>query len=128
MVQGPNGAVLAFVPITINGHGPYAFALDTGAATSLVDRTLVDQINLPVVGHVQQVTGVTGTGTARLIRLDNWSVGNVKLPTITATDLALPPSDVQSGLRGLLGSDVLSTFGAVTVDYERQQLVLRDRE
>jgi hypothetical protein len=30
-------------------------------------------------------------------------------------------------MRGLLGSDVLSRFGAVTVDYDHQRLALRTR-
>ena len=128
VITGSGGAVLALVPVTINGQGPYSFTLDTGASTSLVDKALVDRLNLPVVGRAQQVTGVTGSETARQIRLDNWSIGSVQLPTTIATDLPLPASDVQAGMLGLLGSDVLSTFGAITVDYERQVLVLRSRQ
>jgi len=121
------GSVLALVPVYIDGQGPYAFALDTGASRSLIDQELADQMGLQVVGRADDVTGVTGTTEADIVRVDQWRAGDVQLPTSTAIVLDLPGSSRQSGLRGLLGSDVLSSFGAITVDYEEGVLILRSR-
>ncbi len=125
VVQGPGGSVLALVPVYINDQGPYYFALDTGASTSAIDSVLVDQLGLQVVGRPQQVTGITGSVVTRLVRVDTWRVGNVPLPAANVTDLNLPGPSTGGGLQGLLGSDMLSHFGAVTVDYDRKLLVLR---
>ena len=35
------------VQVTINGHGPYTFVLDTGASALVVSQWLVDELKLP---------------------------------------------------------------------------------
>ncbi len=121
---GPGGTVLAFVPVTINGQGPYAFALDTGASQSIVDKSIAQQLGLPTVGSAGQVTGVTGAERADLVAVAMWSVGDVSLPGTQLVSLDLPAPSKGVGLAGLLGSDILSRFGAITVDYQRQLLIL----
>ncbi|MCL4533969.1 MAG: retropepsin-like domain-containing protein [Bacteroidetes bacterium] len=127
IVQGQGGAVLALIPVSIQGQGPFPFALDTGATTSLIDTNLATQLGLQVVGHVQQVTGVTGSEPAELVKVNQWNAGNISLPPITATSVNLPGPQHGGGLQGLLGSDVLSTYGTVIVDYQRGILVLNPK-
>ena len=124
VVEGPQGAVLALVPILIQGQGPFAFALDTGASQSIVDEQVADQLNLPVVGKAGKVTSVTGAEQADLVRVSDWRVGDVTLPQTNVISLSLPEPSRGVGLAGLLGSDILSRFGSITVDYDRQVLVL----
>ena len=38
--------VLALVPVTIDGKGPYTFALDTGASQSLVDSQIARDLRV----------------------------------------------------------------------------------
>ncbi len=128
VVEGPQGAVLALVPVLIAGQGPFAFALDTGASQSLVDSDIARQLNLPVVGRAGQVTGVTGAQQADLVRVSEWRVGDVSLPQTDVISLGLPEPSRGVGLAGLLGSDILSRFGAITVDYQREVLVLHQRD
>lgn len=127
VVQTPDGQVLAFVPVTIQGEGPFSFALDTGASQTLIDRQVVDQLDLPVVGQPQQVIGITGTTDARTVRVEEWSIGEVPLPPSVLADVNLPGAGRASQLQGLLGSDVLSSFGTITIDYEGQRLILSAR-
>lgn len=127
VVEGPRGAVLALVPVFVAGQGPFAFALDTGASQSLVDQALAQDLSLPVIGRTRELTGVAGAIEADVIRVDEWRAGDVDLPATTAVSLELPQTNRDMGLRGLLGSDVLSRFGAITVDYEREVLILRSR-
>lgn len=125
VVQGPGGSVLALVPVTVAGQGPFPFALDTGASQSVVDLDVKDRTNLPEVGRTREVTGILGTGEAIVVQVDDWQADDVTLPPVRAIALDLPKPAEGEGLAGLLGSDVLSTFGAITVDYERQVLILR---
>lgn len=127
VLQGQEGGVLALVPIFIQGQGPYAFALDTGASQSLIDTPLAKQLNLPVTGPGGQVTGVTGTEQAQLVEVGQWRMGDLPLPASAAIVVDLPEPNRGTGLAGLLGSDVLSQFGAVTIDYDHQQLIVHGR-
>lgn len=127
VVQTPDGQVLAFVPVTIQGEGPFSFALDTGASQTLIDRQVVNQLDLPVVGQPQQVIGIAGSTDARTVRVEDWSIGDVPLPPSVLADVNLPGSGRASELQGLLGSDVLSSFGTITIDYESERLILSAR-
>src|SRR5690242_13442342 len=51
-----NGATLVLLPVMIEGHGPYTFALDTGASTSLIAAPLARQLGLPQQGSPQQIS------------------------------------------------------------------------
>jgi hypothetical protein len=127
IVEGPAGAVLAFVPVFIRDQGPFLFALDTGASQSVIDQEITQQLNLPIVGRAAEVVGIVGVTEAPVIALDQWRAGDVPLPETAAITIDLPAPRKGEPIRGLLGSDVLSTFGAITVDYEQEELVLRAR-
>ncbi len=46
------------------------------------------------------------------------------LEPVKAVSVDLPQSEGPRAVQGLLGSDVLSRFGAVSIDYEREILWL----
>jgi hypothetical protein len=119
--------VLALVPVTINGKGPYAFALVTGASQSLVDLQVARALGVPVTGGKQQIAGVASISKVRSIRVRNWRVGKVKLPPTTVVEANLPFGNATSGVQGLLGSDMLSDFDVVTIDYAHSRLLLHHR-
>ncbi len=130
---GAQRAAMALVPVRIDGKGPFLFALDTGATTSLVPAALAQQLHLHREGAAQKIEGVTGGGKAYPVRIDNWSAGSVALPSSIVSALESsspePPSAVKGkegvhGPQGLLGSDVLSRFGKIAVDYDHSLLVL----
>ena len=125
VLQGPSGSTLALVPVYLNGQGPFAFALDTGASQSVVDEDLADQLKLPKDGPAVEMTGVSATAEATQVRVNAWRVGDVELPGRSMVCLKLSAANRRVKMRGLLGSDVLSRFGAVTVDYNNQRLLLR---
>lgn len=128
VVEGPGGAILAFVPVEVDGQGPYGFALDTGASTSVLDRSIAEELGLEQVGEAQGVTGVTGATEAAMVQIESWQMGEVDLGARPALVLDLGTDGAGPGIEGLLGSDVLSEFGAITVDYDEQVLRLRPRE
>jgi hypothetical protein len=126
VVEGPGESTLAFVPVFIDDEGPFRFALDTGASDTAVHLPLAEDLGLEM-GQVREITGVTGVGEAVDVEVTDWRLGDVPLPPSTVGGLPLPGAEDEMGFQGLLGSDILSTFGAITVDYEGGVLVLRDR-
>jgi predicted aspartyl protease len=121
VVSGSFG-VFAFARVFIDGKGPFRFTVDTGASHSVIDYDLVRRLDLRTVGEPLTVTGITCRGQAARLRMRSWRVGKVRLPAAEIQTIDMP--DPGGGVDGLLGSDILSTFGAISVDYGKQQLVL----
>jgi predicted aspartyl protease len=136
VVRGVGGTVLVNVDIFIDDQGPYTFVLDTGASRSVIDPAIAAELGLPESSRTGIVTGVTGQAEAAMVEVENWRIGEVPLPPTTVVALELPqiagPSilggilgDRMGEVRGLLGSDMLSEFGVVQLDYEQGVLILR---
>ena len=66
--------------------------------------------------------GVTGGEKASIVAVRSWSVGGTRLPSEKV--FSLPPADPGTGPIGLLGSDVLSHFRSIQVDYTKGLLIL----
>ena len=81
ILRGGGGTAMVLVPITIDGQGPYNFALDTGAGITLIDTDLASNLQLPVTGDSSQVSGVGGTQNITPVHIDSWSAGKIALPT-----------------------------------------------
>jgi predicted aspartyl protease len=119
--------VLALVPVTINGKGPWAFAIDTGASQSLVDSQVAHELAVPTTGAKQKIAGVASVSKVAAIKVKDWRVGKVKLPPTTVVEANLPFGNAHGGVQGLLGSDMLSQFDVVTIDYVQSRLLLHHR-
>jgi hypothetical protein len=119
--------VLALVPVTINGKGPWAFAIDTGASQSLVDSQVAHELAVPTTGTKQKIAGVASVSKVSAIKVKDWRVGKVKLPPTTVVEANLPFGNAHGGVQGLLGSDMLSQFDVVTIDYVHSRLLLHHR-
>jgi predicted aspartyl protease len=119
--------VIALVPVTIDGKGPYTFALDTGASQSLVDSAVARDLGVRKTGGSHRVAGITSVTNVRTIDVKHWSVGDVQLPATTVVEANLPFGNADGGVQGLLGSDMLSQFDVVTIDYAHGILRLHQR-
>ncbi|MFR9805484.1 aspartyl protease family protein [Pseudonocardia sp. RS010] len=62
------GSTLALTEMRLQGQGPFLFALDTGASSSVVDVDVADRIGLARTGSTRTVTGVVGQGDVALAR------------------------------------------------------------
>jgi predicted aspartyl protease len=119
--------VIAVVPVTIDGKGPYTFALDTGASQSLVDSAVARDLGARRSGGSHRVAGITTVTNVRTIEVKHWQVGDVQLPSTTVVEANLPFGNADGGVQGLLGSDMLSRFDVVTIDYAHGMLRLHQR-
>jgi predicted aspartyl protease len=122
--HGDKGATLVVVQVLIHGKGPYPMALDTGASLTLIDRSLADKLGLQVVGSPEPITGVGGAQQVTPVHISQWSLGKAQLPAMTITSASLADLKTSAGVDGLLGSDLLDRFGAITIDYTDSQVTL----
>ena len=119
--------VIAVVPVTIDGKGPYTFALDTGASQSLVDSAVARDLGARRSGGSHRVAGITNVTRVQTIEVEHWRVGDVELPATNVVEANLPFGNADGGVQGLLGSDMLSRFDVVTIDYAHGMLRLHQR-
>jgi hypothetical protein len=126
VVTGEHHSTVVLAPVFIDGKGPYAFAVDTGATRSVVFPRLADKLGLRPAGKAQPGEGVGCRLTGTPVRVPRWQVGKVALPaeTVVRIGSAGGAGISASGLGGLLGSDELAHFATVSIDYRSQVLRL----
>jgi gag-polyprotein putative aspartyl protease/Aspartyl protease len=116
--------VAELVNVCIGTSGPYPFVIDSGAGESIIDAGLATRLHLAHDGSKTEFEGVGCVGTAQPVRVPIWSVAGVALATQSLTAATLPGFGHTGEPVGLLGSDVLSRFGAVRIDFKAQTLTL----
>ncbi len=122
VITGSSGQTIAIVAVHIGSSGPFSFILDTGASSSVVSTQVAKELGLPVARTIGPVSGVGGViGRAQTTDVTQWRMGTVALPPTELIMISFPGS---GGPDGLLGSDVLSQFGTVNVDFSRRVLQL----
>jgi hypothetical protein len=124
ILRGQDRTVLVLVPITISGHGPYDFVLDTGASVSLIDQALAARLGLAATGTNHPVSGIGGTVQVPFVSVSHWQMGRLALPAAQLGSGPLPGDQRDQPARGLLGSDILSQFGTITVNYDDSTLTV----
>ena len=104
-------------------HTKATFAVDTGASVTEIDASVARTAGLRNVGAPAKIGAVSCTTPTQPVTFDDSTVGTVSLPTVTAV-AATAPAPTTTGRQGLLGADILSTFGTVTFDFVHQQVDL----
>jgi hypothetical protein len=112
--------------VCIGGEGPFPFLVDTGGSTTLVDSSLAARVHLALVDGPRTVSSFTCKRQISFADVSRWSVGNMTLLPQTV-EVGTVQSPVLPNLDGVLGSDTLSSFGAVRIDYRQQTLTLGPR-
>lgn len=118
------GQVAELVNVCIAGQGPFPFVLDSGAGQSTIDAHLARRLHLRAAGQAETFAGVNCTGLARPVSVGQWSLEGVDLAPQQLTSATLPEIGGKGEPVGLLGSDVLSRFGAVRIDFAAGDLLL----
>ncbi|HEY5386029.1 MAG TPA: aspartyl protease family protein, partial [Acidimicrobiales bacterium] len=122
------GQVAEAVNVCIGDQGPFPFVLDTGAGQSTIDAGLAHRLHLASAGPPSEFAGVGCTGTARPVSVGDWSLDGVPLSAQQLTAATLPQMGGKGEPVGLLGSDVLSRFGAIRIDFGSGDLILPGAE
>ena len=80
------------------------------------------KLGLKTIGDPVTITGIACSGTAGWLRMAKWRAGGIRLPATKIQTIDMPSPEID----GLLGSDVLSTFGTITIDYEGERLLIAE--
>ena len=109
------------VPVDINGIGPFKFVLDTGSQLTLLEPSLAEQLELPIVGSVA-IVSVAGRSTATLAGVESLAVGTneTRNPRVAILDLG-SIQRINPEVRGILGQDFLAHFDLL-IDPQHMQL------
>ncbi len=113
---------LIFTRVTIDGKGPYDFAIDTGATQTVLSEKLIAEIGLqPVTATVMHGVGGGGKVESKLYTVKDMVVGDVRIRNIPVGMFSDPL--VSQLADGILGTAILSDF-IMTIDYPGNQLEL----
>jgi predicted aspartyl protease len=106
------------VPVTIDGRGPYAFVVDTGAERTVIARELARTLGLDP-GRVVTVHSMTEVQPIQTVVIGALEVGgklveNIQAPALERRNL---------GAEGMLGVDSLQKQ-RVSFDFKRQKMTV----
>ncbi|CAI9084483.1 retroviral-like aspartic protease family protein [Methylacidiphilum fumariolicum] len=113
------------VPIEIDGHF-FAFLIDTGASTSIVDKQVAEALGLKergaselVLSNGERIQGALST--LPILRIGSLAIKNV--PVILIEKLKPLSFDAKNCFHGVLGTDLLSRFN-ILIDYQTKKIVI----
>jgi predicted aspartyl protease len=115
------------VEVSLNGHGPYRFFVDTGAAGTLVDTSLMKELDLPVTGEVQLGSPAGGDPVITpSVRVEKIEVGPTVFAGVQAIvmDIAAFEQDPNAP-KGILGLNLFHGM-LLTIDYPRDRILVRE--
>jgi predicted aspartyl protease len=116
---------LVIVPAVVNGMGPFDFALDTGASSTVVSMELARQLGLAMEQIPDLTAGGGRIGAAR-VQLESLSVGGARrenLAAAAADFFGTLSAAVGTKLHGIVGYNFLRHY-RVTLDYPGEKLRL----
>ena len=116
---------LIFLPIRINNVN-LLFLLNTGANTTVIDKSIGDKLQLPVTRETDTVIGTAGKQHVALVKIRTLSIGKTVIK-----DLVISKRNIGDFIRlngqkidGILGTDVLKNY-ALTIDYNTQKIAFQ---
>jgi hypothetical protein len=121
------GRPLALVPVTVNGRGPFRFALDTGARTPVLAPATAEAAGLRGRGGLE-LFGAGGREPATWLgpaRLQVGAAAPVTLPLLESDALGRISEEAGARVDGILGGGALAG-GRLTIDYPGGRLWLGD--
>ena len=113
------GRIMA--PVFVNGRGPYAFVVDTGATRSAIAPRVVAELGLvPDPDNPLSVRGVTGTASVASVAIERLQAGDIILEHQLLP--VIEPS-VFANADGILGVEGLER-SCLHVDFVRQSIAI----
>jgi len=116
------------VTICIDRKGPYPFAVSTGAGASVISPALQRSLKLQTASAPVAIRGATCTSEAPAVAVQSLTLAGISLAPQHLLVASVPAFGTGQPSDGVIGSDVLSRFGAVRIDYRSKTLTLARSE
>ena len=98
------GRVMA--PVTVNGLGPFAFVVDTGASSTVISPRLVARLSLrPEASRTKLLRGITGSEVVPTVAVERISAGAI---TLNQQWLPVVEPRVFADADGIFGADAFA--------------------
>ncbi len=111
------GRVMA--PVFVNGVGPFAFVVDTGASSSVIGPRVVARLELkPDPARAKLLRGITGSEIVPTVPIDSISAGGIRL---NRSDLPVVEPRVFANADGIFGADAFAQ-GCLHIDFVESRL------
>lgn len=110
---------LVVITASINGQGPFRFALDTGSSVHVLNREIAERLGLRIIGPAVADSG-NKTTPAEVTEISELSAGELKLRNQRMFVMRLPAS---YPFDGFLGASLFEQF-VVTIDFARSIVTL----
>jgi len=111
------------VPVTIGGHGPFNFMVDTGAQATVLSNQLADQLGI-VERRPATLVGMASRRPVEVVSVDEFSLGSRSF-TIRVAPL-VERANI-GGADGILGLDSLQRQ-RVLLDFENNTMLVADAD
>jgi len=108
------GRIMA--PVFVNGVGPFAFIVDTGASSSVISPRVVNRLALkPDPARAKLLRGITGSEVVSTVSVDSITAGDIRLER---NQLPVVEPRVFADADGIFGADAFAR-GCLYVDFIR---------
>jgi Aspartyl protease len=102
---------------------PYPFVVASGSPLSVIEQATASHLALASTGSSVPAPNVGCQGSAKQVRSGTWTVGTVPQTPRALATVSLA-GGTQNAVPGDIGSDVLSSWGSVVLDYRTAVLWL----
>jgi len=111
------GRIMA--PVYVNGVGPFAFVVDTGASSSVIAPRVAARLKLlPDPARVKLLRGITGSEEVPTVAVQSITAGEISLPQ---NELPVVEPRVFADADGIFGADAFAR-GCLYVDFARSRV------
>ena len=116
------GRVMA--PVYVNGVGPFAFVVDTGASSSVIAPRVARRLELPIdTENTKLLRGITGSERVPTVSVQEITAGGISLAN---SNLPVVEPRVFADADGIFGADAFAR-GCLVVNFVRSRLAINDR-
>jgi predicted aspartyl protease len=117
------GRVMA--PVYVNGIGPFAFVVDTGASSTVIAPRVVRRLSLPVDNvNSKLLRGITGSEVVPTVMVNDITAGGIKLVN---SNLPVVEPRVFADADGIFGADAFAR-GCLVVNFVRARLAVLEKQ
>ncbi|MBC8025930.1 MAG: clan AA aspartic protease [Steroidobacteraceae bacterium] len=108
-------------PVFVNGVGPFAFVVDTGASSTVIAPRVARRLSLQIdTSNTKLLRGITGSEVVPTVNVSNITAGGISLEN---SNLPVVEPRVFADADGIFGADAFGR-GCLIVSFERAKVAI----